>query len=71
MKKKGISTAIHYPHLIFEQMAFKSKFQSISLNKFPVSRNLSKKILTLPINQFMTNQQIKRICREIIKFYQN
>ncbi len=70
LEKKKISTKIHYPYLIFEQKAFKDKFQSMKLkNKFPVSESLSKKILTLPINQYITSHQIKKICKEIIKFY--
>ncbi len=71
LEKKGILTAIHYPYLIFEQKAYKKRFKPVQLNEFPVSINLNKRILTLPINQFMTNQQIKKICKEIKKFYNN
>ncbi len=71
LEKKGISTAIHYPHLIFEQIAYKKRFKKINLSDLPISKKQNKKILTLPINQFITIQQIKRICREIKKFYKN
>ncbi len=69
LEKKGISTAIHYPYLIFNQKAFKDRFKKINSNKFPISKTLSKKILTLPINQYLTKNEIKKICIEIIKFY--
>ena len=71
LEKKGISTAIHYPYLIFDQLAYKKKFKPINSINFPISLKLSKKILTLPINQFIKNNEIKRICDEIKNFYRN
>ena len=71
LEKKGILTVIYYPYSIFEQKTFKSKFRSVTSNEFPVSRNLSKKILALTINQFLARIEIKRICKEISKFYKN
>jgi len=69
--QKGISTKIHYPYLIFEQEAYKKRFTNINYKKFPVSRELNKKILTLPINQYMTVKEIKKICIEIKNFYKD
>ncbi len=69
LEKKGILTKIHYPNLIFEQDAYKKRFKNINLNKFPVSKMLKRKILTLPINQFLSSKQIKNICAEIKNFY--
>ncbi len=69
LEKKGISTAIHYPYLIFNQKAYKNRYKQVNSNKFPISKILSKKILTLPINQYLTKYEIKKICDEIIKFY--
>tara|TARA_Y100000816_G_C26069730_1_gene562545 strand:- start:176 stop:1291 length:1116 start_codon:yes stop_codon:yes gene_type:complete len=69
LEKKGILTTIHYPKLIFEHAAYKKRFNSISKNKFPISKKLNKSILTLPINQYLKTTQIKRICEEIQKFY--
>ena len=71
LEKKGISTKIHYPYLIFEQEAYKNIFKNIDLKKFPISRNLNKRILTLPINQYMTKKEIKKICSEIKNFYKS
>ncbi len=69
LEKKGILTAIHYPYLIFEQKAYKRRFKPINDKKFPVSIQLSKKILTLPINQYLKSKDIKKICTEIKNFY--
>ncbi len=69
LTKKGISTAIHYPYLIFKQKAYKKKFGNVDPYSLPISYSLNKKILTLPINQFMKKQQIKKICEEIKNFY--
>ncbi|MAR77934.1 MAG: transcriptional regulator [Gammaproteobacteria bacterium] len=71
LQKKGINTAIHYPHLIFDQKAYKRKFKSPKKNEFKVAREISKKILTLPINQYLSIREIKKISNEIKNFYQN
>jgi dTDP-4-amino-4,6-dideoxygalactose transaminase len=69
LEKKRISTAIHYPYLIFEQKAYKKKFKKTKNNDFKVAKELKNKILTLPINQFMSSKEIIRVCKEIKKFY--
>jgi len=69
LEKKGILTAIHYPYLIFDQKAYKAKYGAINRKDFKISIKLSKEILTLPINQFLTDRDVKYICNEIIKFY--
>ena len=71
LEKKKISTAIHYPNLIFEQPAYIKKFGKIKLNAFPNSKMLKNSILTLPVNQFIKKRQILKICREINFFYKN
>ncbi len=69
LEKKGILTAIHYPYLIFEQIAYLKKFKKISKFDLKISKKINKRILTLPINQFITERQITKISNEIIKFY--
>ena len=71
LQKKGINTAIHYPHLIFDQKAYKQKFKSPKKNEFKVAREINKKILTLPINQYLSIREIKKISNEIKNFYRN
>ncbi len=69
LEKKGISTAIHYPKLIFQQKAYKKKFKTPKKNEFPVAKKLVRNILTLPINQYLKSKEIYRISNEIIQFY--
>ena len=69
LEKKGIGTTIHYPHLIFEQIAYKKRFKKVKIEKYKIAKDLRKKILTLPINQFITSKEIIKICNEIKKFY--
>ena len=69
LEKKGISTAIHYPYLIFDQKAYKKKFGLVNKKDYKISIKLSKEILTLPVNQFLSHSEIKFICNEIKNFY--
>lgn len=68
LKRKGVDTLIHYPILINKSEAYKRIFgkKKISL---PIAEQQSKKILTLPINQFLKISEIKRICECIELFY--
>ena len=67
--KKKIYTTIHYPTPIHLQPALKK------LNYFyknlKITEKQAKKILTLPINQFLKTSEIKKICNEINNFYEN
>ncbi len=69
LEKKKISTAIHYPKLIFDQKAYTSKFKKINPKYYPKSKYYVSNILTLPINEFITKNEIKKISNEIINFY--
>ena len=67
LKKKGISTAIHYPVPIHLQSA--SKDLGYGKNDFPETELQAKKILTLPINQFLKKKDIIYISNLINNFY--
>jgi dTDP-4-amino-4,6-dideoxygalactose transaminase len=69
LKKKGISTAIHYPIPIHLQPALKKYNHSFSDLSETVRQ--SKRIITLPIHQYLKNFEIKKICEEINNFYEN
>ncbi len=69
LEKKKISTAIHYPKLIFDQKAYTNKFKKINSKHYPNSKYYVSNILTLPINEFITKNEIKKISNEIINFY--
>ena len=51
LKKRGIDTTIHYPVPIHLQTA--SKYLGYKKGSFPETENQAKKILTLPIHQYL------------------
>jgi dTDP-4-amino-4,6-dideoxygalactose transaminase len=67
LKKNGVDTAIHYPVPIHLQTA--SKYLAYKKGSFPETEKQSKKILTLPINQFLKKSEIIYICKLINNFY--
>ena len=69
LRKKGIETSIHYPIPIHLQPA--AKKLNYKKGDFKVTEKQAKEILTLPINQYLNKNDIKKICSEINKFYEN
>ena len=69
LKKRGIETSIHYPIPIHLQPA--AKKLKYKLGDFNITETQSKKILTLPINQFLKKSELKKICKTINNFYEN
>jgi dTDP-4-amino-4,6-dideoxygalactose transaminase len=67
LKSKGVNTAIHYPVPIHLQTA--SKFLNYKKGSFPKTEEQSKKILTLPINQYLKKNEIIYICKLINNFF--
>ena len=64
--KNGIETNIHYPISINDQIPSKEK----NYNKdTPQSNNQSKRILSLPIHQYLSKNDITYVCNKIRKFY--
>ena len=69
LKKNGVSTTIHYPIPIHLQPA--SSFLGYKRNSFRETEKQAKRILTLPINQFLKEKEIKKISSKINYFYLN
>ena len=67
--RNKIETSIHYPNPIHLQPA--SKYLKYKKGDLPVTEKQANKILTLPINQFITEKQIKKICKLINNFYES
>ena len=68
LEKKGINTAIHYPIPIHKQLAYTEKYGP-SREKYENCERQSEKILSLPIHQYLTENDIKFICNEVLLFY--
>ena len=67
LSEKGIETAIHYPVPIHLQPA--SKFLNHGIGSFKSTELQAKKILTLPIHQFLKVSDIKYVCKNICEFF--
>ena len=66
LSKNGIGSAIHYPIPIHLQPA--SRNLGYKIGDFPVTEKQSEKILTLPINQTLTSDDLERIVSVINSF---
>lgn len=64
--KHGIQTDIHYPRLIPEQPFLKTTYNTTVLK---TAKRLTKEILSLPCNPFLTPAQVTYICKTIRSFY--
>lgn len=67
LAKKGVGTAIHYPIPIHLQKA--SKFLGYKKNDFPSCEKQAKRIITLPINQYLKKKEIIHISNLVNEFY--
>ncbi len=66
LKQNNIDTAIHYPIPIHLQPA--AKYLGYKYGDFPVAEKQAENILTLPINQSLTNEEISSIIEIINQF---
>ena len=65
--KKGIKTAIHYPIPIHLQLA--SSRLGYKEADLPVTEKQAKEILSLPVNQYLTDSDLERVISEVNSFY--
>lgn len=66
---KGIGTAIHYPIPIHLQPA--AADLGFGPGSFPVTERQAERILTLPVNQFTSEDDIIRVAEEVNSFLQS
>lgn len=62
-----IQSQIHYPVPIHKQECYKGEFANLTL---PKTEKFAKEILSLPIHPFMTEDDVKKVCFAIKKFYE-
>ena len=65
--KAGIDTKIHYPIPLHLQPAAKNL--GYKKGDFPVAEEQAEKILSLPIHQYLTEEQINYVAEKIKEFY--
>jgi len=66
LKEKGISTAVHYPMPLHIQECF--TYLGGKRGDYPVSEQVALEVLSLPINPFLTIEQISFVCEKVKEF---
>tara|TARA_B100000579_G_scaffold386721_1_gene358629 strand:- start:3561 stop:4676 length:1116 start_codon:yes stop_codon:yes gene_type:complete len=69
LKSKGIQSLIYYGKPLHQHYA--SKILNYKKNSFPIAEQVCKKVLALPIHQFLKKNELKFICKNINDFYEN
>jgi len=64
----GIGTAIHYPTPIHVQPA--ASGLGYAYGDFPVTERQAGRILTLPVNQFITLEEVERVADAVNRFFE-
>tara|TARA_A100001011_G_C14297061_1_gene838938 strand:+ start:1324 stop:2424 length:1101 start_codon:yes stop_codon:yes gene_type:complete len=67
LDKKGIQTAIHYPRPIHLQPA--TKRFGYKVGDFPITEKQAKRIITLPIHQYLSTDDLKYIVKSTNEFF--
>ena len=67
LSDEGIETKINYPTPIHLMPGY--QFLGYKEGELPVTEQLSRQILSLPIYPDMSSKQVGYICDKIIKFY--
>ena len=66
LEEKGIPTMIYYPIPLHFQTAY--KLDGFGPGSFPVTEQLSKTVISLPIHTEMTNDELMYICSTIKEY---
>ncbi len=64
LKEKGIPTAVHYPMPLHLQECF--KYLGYKQGDFPISEIVSQEIMSLPMNPYVTDEEINYICENLL-----
>ena len=67
--KKGIEAKVHYPKPMYLQQSL--KFLKHKKGDFPVTDKHTKKIITFPCDQHLSNKEINYVIKTVKKFYNN
>tara|TARA_B100000470_G_scaffold57724_1_gene43543 strand:- start:115 stop:1227 length:1113 start_codon:yes stop_codon:yes gene_type:complete len=67
LESKGVETSIHYPIPIHLQPA--ASYLNLGVGSFPVVEDQANRILTLPVNQYVSTEEINIIAQQINSFF--
>lgn len=62
LKEEGIPTAVHYPMPLHLQECF--KYLGYKQGDFPISEIVAKEIMSLPMNPYLTDEEIIYVCEQ-------
>jgi len=63
LKEQGIPTAVHYPMPLHLQEAF--NYLGYQKGDFPIAEQVSSEIMSLPMNPYLSDDEIEYICSKI------
>mgnify|MGYP006370131517 FL=1 len=63
LKEKGIPTAVHYPMPLHLQECF--IYLGYKKGDFPISEIVSEEIMSLPMNPYVTDEEIEYITKSL------
>ena len=64
LKENGVPTAVHYPMPLHLQECF--QYLKYKQGDFPISEKASNEVMSLPMNSFLTNEQIDYILSRLV-----
>lgn len=67
LKTNQIETGIYYPLPLHLQKAY--RYLGFKTGAFPVSETITKKIISLPMHPFLSNELVDYVCQKIQDFY--
>ncbi len=65
LKKQGIPTAVHYPMPLHLQECF--EYLEYKKGDFPISEQVSNEIMSLPMNPYLTDDEIKYVLQKVME----
>ena len=63
LKEQGIPTAVHYPMPLHLQECF--GYLGFQKGDFPIAEQVSKEIMSLPMNPYVNDEEIAYICNKL------
>src|SRR5262249_8282649 len=68
LQSRKITTSIHYPVPIHQQPGYQHRYP-IHRGKLPITENTSQRIMSLPMHPYLSDEQVERVCNEILEWY--
>ena len=66
--RNKIEAKVHYPKPLHKQKAYLKSYKKVNL---PIAENQAKTLITLPVHQFLSVNQLKFVTNKIKSFYSN